>query len=186
MTGGRDPPTVAPGENVLVVGEGTAPLRQGLSGLVVAGAPPTVVSTDLPARAVLEAYDGTDPPVVVDCSGETTASDATALDATVRVGGTDVPSVGEATVAALDDAPPDGGLCLDAVSTVVARSSVQQAYKLLYLVAERVRAREVCAVYTWNGPVPEKTLRILRRALDDTVRLDPDEAPAVEAADGGR
>jgi hypothetical protein len=182
-----DPPTVDPGENVLVVGDGSTPLRRGLAALDAAGATPTVVSTDLPAASVVAAHDeacGAGSPAVVDCSGETAASDANALDARVGVAGRDVPSVGEATVAALDDAPPDAGLCLDAVSTVVARSSVQQAYKLVYLVAERVRAREVRAVYTWNGPAPEKTLRILGRALDDTVRLDPDAV--VEAADGGR
>ena len=121
---------------------------------------------------------------VVDCSGET--ADATALDAALTVAGSDVPSVGEATVRALADATAPVGLCLDSVSTVVERSSIQQAYKLLYLVTERVRSLDARAVYTWSGPIEERTRRILARPLDDVVRLGAGERRATEAGDGER
>jgi hypothetical protein len=182
--------TLPLGSNVLVTGTGpTAALRYALDQFGGGDGTTAVVSAALPAATVLSAAGETSaggPSHVVDCSGQTSSKDAAGFDAPVTVAGSDVPSVGEATVQALDDATPPAALCLDAVSAVAERSSVQQTYKLLYLVAERVRAHEARAVYTWRAPVETKTLRILGRPLDDTVRLGADDALAPEAGAGDR
>ena len=175
-----------PGSNVLLVGdEPTDALRHALDRLDETDGTTVVVNaaarTESVPAAAGEAW-AAETSHVVDCSGETT--DATALDDTVTVAGGDVPSIGEATVRALDDATDPTGLCLDPVSAVVKRSSVQQTYKLLYLVAERVRALDARALYTWTGPVEEKTLRILARPLDDVVRLDTGRRRVTGAGDG--
>lgn len=177
-----DPP---PGANVLAVGaEPTAALRYAFDRFGDGEGTTAVVSAALSAETVLSVADG--PLRIVDCSGQTPPDDAVGFDAPVTVAGRDVPAVGEAAVRVLDDAPPPVALCLDAVSAVVERSSVQQAYKLLYPVAERVRAHDARAFYTWSGPVEAKTLRILSRPLDDTVRLDAADAAAPGADDGAR
>jgi hypothetical protein len=164
----------APGSHVVVVGEDDAdPLRAGLARLTTPDAPVLVVSTDVRPADVVVLHDevappGAPSPVVVDC----TDGDARgAANARVVAADPDVPSVGETTTGLLDESPV-AGLCLDSLSTVVAHASVQQTYKLLYLLASAARSREVPGVYTWDGPVEQKTLRVLARAVDDTVSLD--------------
>lgn len=195
MTGATHPPdpdggdgerdrAFGPGTNVLVVGGGDGadggPLAYALSRPALAEGPVTVVSTDRDAATVAALAgdrDDRSPLDVVDCTGAASASDGAA--ATVAPG--DLPSVGEATVAALDGESGTApvGLCLDSVSTLVARSTTQQVYKLLYVVSQRVRASGVVALYTWDGddPATDKTLRILGQTLDYRVTLD---APAAE------
>lgn len=174
------------GSNVLVVGsEPTAALRYAFDRFDETDGPTVVVNAASRTESVLAAAGeawAAEADHVVDCSSET--ADATALDAAVTVAGSDVPSVGEATVQALDDATAPVGLCLDSVSAMVERSSTQQAYKLLYLVTERVRSLDARAFYTWSGPIEERTRRILARPLDDVVRLGVGKRRATGASDG--
>lgn len=176
------------GSNVLVVeSEPTAALRYAFDRLGETDGPTVVVNAAPRTESVLAAAGeawAAEANHVVDCSGET--ADDAALDATLTVVGSDIPSVGEATVRALDDTTTPVGLCLDPVSAVVERSSIQQAYKLLYLVAERVRSLDARAFYTWNGPIEERTRRILARPLDDVVQLGAGERRATGAGDGER
>jgi hypothetical protein len=195
-TGAADavsPPPFEAGTNVLVVGETDgAALEFAVSRLLAAGGPVTVVSTDLPAASVA-AVPVADPPDgaslhVVDCTEEASAAvpDGPAVETTVAVEPGDLPSVGEATAAALDGdgTPPPVGVCLDSLSSLVTRSSVQQVYKLLYVLSRRVRSRDAVAFYTWDGPSTDKTLRILGRTLDYRVSLDAPDGPRVSPLDG--
>lgn len=175
-----------PGANVLVVDQdGGDALPFCLDRL--GGDGRLVVSTDLPAGRVvpLAAERGEAPLHVLDATGDTDPSvDAGAPGASVTVTGPGVAAVGEAAVAALDEADGATGVCVDSVATLVARSSVQQAYKLLYVLAQRVRGRGHRAFYTWEGPAEARTLRVLGRALDYRVSLDGADGPAVRSLAG--
>lgn len=148
-----------------------------------------VVSTDLPAGQVvtLAGERGKESSLrVLDCIGDT--GPAIKVDGapgtTVSVPGPGVAAVGEAAVAALDDAEGAAGVCIDSVATFVDRSSVQQAYKLLYVLAQRVRRGGHRAFYTCEGPADARTLRILGRALDYRVSLDGADGPTVRSLAG--
>ena len=67
---------------------------------------------------------------------------------------------------------------LGSISELVARATVQQVYKLLYVVAQQVRTRGL-AFYVWDGPAEAKTLRIIGQALDQLVALDSRGDPTV-------
>jgi hypothetical protein len=197
-TGDATPDPFEPGTNLLVEGgrAGEA-LEYCLSRLTEGPGPVAVVSTDLPASTVTgtlpatrDGGDGARRPLVrvVDCTGR--APDVDDLDvpagARVDVASRDLPAVGEAAVAALGDGPepPAAGLCLDSVSTLVERATVQGVYKLLYVLARQVRARGAVACYTWDGPAAGKTARILGRALDYRLSLDASDGPAVRTLAG--
>jgi len=110
---------------------------------------------------------------VVDCTGESSATDTPAVASLVSAG-QDVPSVGEATVDTVQNVETTtlSTVHLGSVSTLVAQSTVQQVYKLLYMVADQVRTHGLVAFYVWSGPFEAKTLRILGQALDRRVSLD--------------
>ena len=95
----------------------------------------------------------------------------------------DAASVGEATIGALDQLP-DGttaGICVHSATTLADRSTVQKTYKLLYVLAQRVRRNGHLAFYTWNSPDEARNLRILGRALDYRVTLDHDDEHTVRS-----
>lgn len=179
--------TFSPGTNVLVVGggEGEA-LEYCLDRFVDAGRPATVVSTDVPARSVEGLYEslvGSSPQGlrIIDSTGDSAEWDGTRGAATaVTVADPDLPSTGEAAVEALDQGDKAAErLCLDSLSTLVGNSTVQQAYKLVYLLSDRVRMLGGVAFYTWEGPPEAKTRRILAQALDYTVTLEGSDEPTV-------
>jgi hypothetical protein len=177
---------------VLVVGqrEGEA-LEFCLSRSTDPPGPVAVLSTDLPAPDIagLRSPDVNRPPLhVVDCTGG--VADAEDLDVpsdtSVTVSDRGLPAVGEAAVEALAEEPPPRvtRLCLDSISTLVSLASVQEVYKLLYVLARQVRARRAVAFYTWDGSVENKTTRILGRALDYRVTLDTPDGPTVRSLPG--
>jgi hypothetical protein len=186
------------GTNVLVVGERAGEALEYCLPRLAAGPDPiTVVSTDVPPSTVAgtlpggrEGSDGPDRPTlrVVDCTGRAADGDDGGVPAGTRVdvASRDLPAVGEEAVAALADgpAPAAAGLCLDSVSTLVERATVQDTYKLLYVLARQVRARGAVACYTWDGPAEEKTRRILGRALDYRLSLDASDEPTVRPLPG--
>jgi hypothetical protein len=200
-----DRPRFPPGSNVLVAGGADGePLEFALSHLLPAGGRSVVVATDLPPATVAGVPAASPPPGtdaslrVVDCTGgDAPAPPDPPVPTVVTAAAADLPSVGEAATAALDGTGGDGddggppataGLCLDSLSTLVERATVQGVYKLLYLLSRRVRARDLRAFYTWDGPTPEKTLRILGRPLDYRVALDApagDRVVPVDGAGGG-
>jgi hypothetical protein len=180
-------PPFDPGTNVLVVDErgGDAlPFslsRPGAEGGVV------VVTTDLPAASIADIaprYLAEGARLdVVDCTGESAAVDAPGVASLVSAG-QDLPSVGEAAVEAIQAAEttPLTTVHLGSVSRLVAQSTVQQVYKLLYVVAARVRANDLVAFYVWDGPSEAKTLRILGQALDRRISLDGRGEPTVRSS----
>jgi hypothetical protein len=200
VRGLEERPQFPPGSNVLVAGgaDGEA-LEFALSHLLPVGGRSAVVSTDLPPAAVaaLPAPAAEASLQVVDCtgSGAPVPADPPVPTVVTRAAAA-LPAVGEAAVAAVDgDGDDDGGeaagvvgLCLDSLSTLVERATVQEVYKLLYLLSRRVRSREVRAFYTWDGRAPAKTLRILGRPLDYRVALDEpagDRVVPLDGSDGG-
>jgi hypothetical protein len=185
------------GTNVLVTdgaGGDRGALSFALERLADGPGPVSVVSTDTPPEAVASAATtGPSRPRIriVDCRNR--ASEAAADGATggcsttptgtrVRSAPEDLPAVGEATVAELDGerGPAAVGLCLDSVSTLVNRDSVQGVYKLLYVLANRVRSRGALAFYVWNGASEVKTVRILSRALDYRLSLGEPTGPSLQ------
>jgi hypothetical protein len=199
MTGSRSPftdetvdadalATLTHGSNVLLSGgTGTETLAFSLSLLADLEGPLAVVSTDWAPDDVVrvseQALQTVDVSVdIVDCTDPDERSTDSASPPTdthsrqITVAGPDLPSVGEATIAAIGQhqrgSTPLAGLCLDSVSTLVERASLQQVYKLLYILSERVREQNLVAFYTWNGPTDEKALRILDQTLDECVSID--------------
>jgi hypothetical protein len=186
-------PPFQPGANVLVVGEADSEALPFALSRMDEIDKRLLISTDVPAKqAVAMATEGRvdSPLTVVDCTGETEPVPAvdgrvdTAV--TVTVTDPDIASVGEAAVEALDrlDPPITAGICVDSVSTLVARSTVQQTYKLLYVLAGRVQQGNHLGVYNANTPAEPRTLRILGQALDYRVSLSGEEEPTVRSLAG--
>jgi hypothetical protein len=181
-------PPFEPGANVLVVGESDGEaLPFALSRLDEVDRR-LLISTDVPAgqAAAMAAGEEVDSPLtIVDCTGET--GPVPTVDARVETAVTvtdpDIASAGEAAVAALDRLDPSvtAGICLDSVSTLVARSTVQQTYKLLYVLAGRARQGGHLGVYTADTPAEARTLRILGQALDYRVSLSGGDEPTVRS-----
>ncbi len=176
-----------PGTNVLVVDEsGGEALPFSLRHTAADGGI-AVVTTDRPAPSVADAArrslaDGARLDIV-DCTGGSAGADTPAVDSLVSAGQA-LPSVGEATVDAVQGAGPTtlSTVYLGSVSTLVAQSTVQQVYKLLYMVADQVQANGLVAFYAWDGPFEAKTLRILGQALDRRVSLDGRDEPTVRSS----
>lgn len=146
-----------------------------------------LISTDVTAERITPMAaeeDAESPLTVLDCTGEPepVPNITTPIETTVTVADPDIPSVGEAAIAALDRLAPSAtaGICLDSVSTLVARSTVQQTYKLLYVLARRVRQGDHVGIYTWDTPVELRTLRILGQALEYQVSLTWPEGATVQ------
>jgi hypothetical protein len=180
-------PSFDPGTNVLVVDErGEDALPFSLSHPDADGGV-AVVTTDLPAASVVDIAphhlaDGARLEIV-DCTGEPATVDAPNVTSLVSAD-QDLPSVGEATVETLQGAKttPLTTVHLGSVSSLVAQSTVQQVYKLLYMIADRVRAHDLVAFYVWDGPSEAKTLRILGQTLDRRVSLDGRGEPTVRTS----
>lgn len=180
-------PAFDPGTNVLVVDEsGDKALPFSLRRTNTDGGV-AVVTTDRPAPSVADAArrslaDGARLDIV-DCTGGLAGVDTPAVDSLVSAG-QDLPSVGEATVETVEGAGPTtlSTVHLGSVSTLVARSTVQQVYKLLYMVADQVRTSGLVAFYAWDGPSEAKTLRILGQALDRRVSLEGRGEPTVRSS----
>ncbi|WP_247005490.1 DUF7504 family protein [Halorientalis litorea] len=147
-----------------------------------------LVSLDIaPKQLVQLATDADDesPTTVLDCTADSEPLLASEIPAetSVRNVEPETASVGEATIGALDQLP-DGttaGICVHSVPTLVERSTVQKTYKLLYVLAQRVRRDGHLAFYTWNNPTETRNLRILGRALDYRVTLDEADEPTVRS-----
>jgi hypothetical protein len=188
--GGTRPP-FEPGGNVLVVGEAHGEALPFALSRIDDVDKRLLISTDVPARqaAAMAAEGGVESPLtVVDCTGETepvAAVDAR-VDTAVTVTDPGIASAGEAAVEALDRLDPSitAGVCLDSVSTLVARSTVQRTYKLLYVLAGRVRQGDHLGVYTTDTPAEARTLRVLGQALDYRVSLSGEEDPTVRSLAG--
>lgn len=188
-------PLFSPGANALVVGGTDSEASSFVLSRLHDVDRRLLISTDTPAtEAVATAAedDPGSPLTVVDCTGEIESADAVdaEAEATVTVTGPEIPSVGEAAVATIDDLDPSAtaGICVDSVSTLVARSTVQQTYKLLYVLARRVREGGHVAAYTCDATTEQKTLRIIGQALDYRVSMSGPDGPTVhsleEVADG--
>lgn len=175
-----------PGANVLVVSEADGEaLPFALSRLNDVDER-VLISTDVPAERItpMAANENAESSLrVLDCTGEPepVPNITTPMETTVSVADPDIPSVGEATVATLDRLDPSAtaGICLASVSTLVARSTVQQIYKLLYVLARRIRQDNHVGIYTWDTPAELRTLRILGQALEYQVSLTWPEGATV-------
>lgn len=165
-------PALEPGTNALVVGgPDSDALEYGLGRLADLDGRVTVVSTD------------TTPDAIADLADDTSPGYAASVDV-VDCRDADLPMVGEATVAALDADPTPSGLCVHSLSTLIERTSLQQVYKLLYIVADRVRSHGTVAFYTWDGETDPKTLRILGRALDYHLFLESEDPSPLRSEPG--
>lgn len=175
-----------PGTNVLIVDEeGDSALPFCLSRPNADGGL-AVVTTSVPAASVtdlapLYLADGARLDVV-DCTGGSATAEAPVVTSLTSAG-RDLPSVGEAAAAAVQEAEttPVTTIYLGSISELVVRSTVQQVYKLLYVVAQQVRTRGLVAFYVWDGPLEAKTLRILGQALDRLVALNGRGNPTVHS-----
>lgn len=147
-----------------------------------------LVSLDIPPKQFVQLatdVDDVSPTSVLDCTAdsEPVLATDTPAEVSVRNVAPDAASVGEAVVGALDRVP-DGttaGVCIHSVPTLVDRSTVQKTYKLLYVLAQRVRRDGHLAFYTWNNPAETRNLRILGRALDYQATLDEEDEPTVRS-----
>jgi hypothetical protein len=176
-----------PGTNVLVVDESGGEALPFSLRHTAADEGVAVVTTDHSAPSVADAARRSLADSarldIVDCTGKSTGVDTPVVDSLVSAG-QDLPSVGEATVDTVQsgDSTALSTVHLGSMSTLVARSTVQQVYKLLYMVADQVRANGLVAFYAWDGPSDAKTLRILGQALDRRVSLEGRGEPTVRSS----
>ncbi len=179
-------PPFDPGTNALVVNEkGNSALPFCLS-RPDAGGGLAVVTTDVQTASVADVApvhlaDGARLDLV-DCTGNPTAVE-TPVAASLTTAEQDLPSVGEAAIDTIQEAETTAvtTVCLSSISELVARSTVQQVYKLLYVVAQQVQTRGLVAFHVWNGPLESKTLRILGQAVDRLVVLEGRGDPTVHS-----
>jgi hypothetical protein len=98
-----------------------------------------------------------------------------------------LPAVGEATLGTLEaDGPGDPAdrLWLAGLSELLERASVQQVYRLLYILSKHVREVDGVGLYALDGSVEPKTARILCQPLDYEVTLAPESAPEIRTLAG--
>jgi hypothetical protein len=174
------------GSTALVRGPGRDRRSFCLRHLATAERAAAVVLPADPAGTV-EAYDraGGGAPLTVVLDG---AADGPPLEGrdvhTVGVEGGSLPAVGEATLGTLEageSAPPADRLWVAGLPSLLERASVQQAYRLLYVLSKHVQRVDGVALYALDGAVDRKTAGILGRPLDYEVTVEPGSAPEVRA-----
>lgn len=96
---------------------------------------------------------------------------------TVTVDADSLPSIGEAALGTLGSdgpEPPADRLWIAGLPHLLERVSVQQAYRLLYILSEHVRRADGLGLYGLEESVEPKTVRILGQALDYEITLAPE------------
>ena len=105
----------------------------------------------------------------------------------VDVDGASLPAVGEASLATLETdgpTPPADRLWLADLSGPLERTSVQQVYRLLYVLSEHVERVGGVGLYGLDTSVDGKTAGILGQPLDYEVTVRPDGAPTFRSLVG--
>jgi hypothetical protein len=132
--------------------------------------------------AVIEEYErlGGEAPltVVLDESTGTPPTDPGVHTTTVDAGS--LPSVGEAALGTIETdgtGPPADRLWIAGLPDLLERASVQQVYRLLYILSEHVRRVDGLGLYGLSASTEQKTVRILRQALDYEITLEPGSDP---------
>ena len=131
---------------------------------------------EAPLTVVLEGGEQAD-------EGPIVASDVHAVDVNAR----SLPAVGEATVETLESGgtnPPADRLWLAGLPRLLERVSVQQIYRLLYILSKHVRQVDGIGLYALDASIDRKTARILRQPLDYEVTLASESDPEIWALAG--
>lgn len=107
---------------------------------------------------------------------------ATGVTTTVEVEDRTLPALGDAVLDALegDGTPPCDVLWLTALERLLNWGSVQNVYKLLYLLGRRVARSDALGVYSIDPSVDARTRLILGTPLDFRVTFDEDGTPHVQ------
>jgi hypothetical protein len=190
----RGTPELAPGSTALVVGP--ARVRESFCARELARADRAAAAV-LPAdpAAVVDAHrraGGAAPlTLVVDEFSTASAAGGEQELRTVAVDAASLPAIGEAALGTLEgnagDRPADRLWVAD-LSGLLDGASVQQVYRLLYILSKHVRKDDGVGLYGLDPSVEPKTARILRQALDYEITLEPDDEPEIRtlaaAADG--
>ena len=133
--------------------------------------------------AVIEEYErlGGEAPLtlVLDESTGTPSTEIAGVHiATVDAGS--LPSVGEAALGTIETNgadPPADRLWIAGLPDLLEGASVQQVYRLLYILSEHVRRVDGLGLYGLSASTEQKTVRILRQALDYEITLEPGSDP---------
>jgi hypothetical protein len=106
---------------------------------------------------------------VVTDGGLTAGSDTTCI----RINRRSVPAVGEASLAVLagEESPPVDRLWLATPPTSFA-TDLQEAYRLLYVLTQRIREQGAIAWFVLDSQTNQKTRRILGRAVDYEITVE--------------
>jgi hypothetical protein len=179
------------GSTALVVGSEAERRAFCLRRLATAERAAAAVLPSDPAGTV-DAYDraggGAPLTVVLDgaVEGGTVATDGRDVR-TVEVDAASLPAVGEATLGTIEadgSTAPADRLWLAGLPGLLERASVQQVYRLLYILSEHVRRVDGLALYALDRSVEPKTARILRQPLDYEVSLETGADPAIRTLPG--
>jgi hypothetical protein len=172
-----------PGAAALVVGPVEARRSFCLDRLSTADRSAVAVLPPDPA-GVVEGYRraGGEAPLTVVARDATTEAGRLESDdvRVVDVDAASLPAVGEAALATLGadgPAPPADRLWLADLSGPLERTSVQQVYRLLYILSEHVERVDGVGLYGLDPSVDGKTTGILVQPLDYRVTVRPGGAP---------
>jgi hypothetical protein len=105
----------------------------------------------------------------------------------VDVAADSLPAVGEATLGTLEadeSGDPADRLWLAGLPELLERASVQQVYRLLYVLSKHVRKADGVGLYALDESVEPKTARILCQPLDYEVTLAPESTPEIRTLAG--
>jgi hypothetical protein len=174
------------GSAALVVGSRHDRLTFCLDRLATAERTAAVVLPPDPGT-VIEEYErlGGEAPltVVIDESADTIPTDGAGVHTTTVDAGS-LPSVGEAALGTIETDgadPPADRLWIAGLPDLLEGSSVQQVYRLLYILSEHVRRVDGLGLYGLSESTEPKTVRILRQALDYEITLEPGSDPETRA-----